>query len=54
MAVRACTYQGRKRQYVLDLDGVDRPQNTEERRRALEEFLRSQLPVAMAAEGCRP
>ncbi|WP_405413293.1 hypothetical protein [Streptomyces rubiginosohelvolus] len=54
MAVRACTHQGEKRQYVLDLDGVDRPQDTAERRRALEEFLRSQLPVAMEAEGCRP
>ncbi|MFI5477602.1 hypothetical protein ACIBAB_00615 [Streptomyces rubiginosohelvolus] len=54
MAVRACTHQGEKRQYVLDLDGVDRPQDTAERRQALEEFLRSQLPVAMEAEGCRP
>ncbi len=54
MAVRACTHQGEKRQYVLDIDAVDHPQDTPERRRALERFVRAQLPVAMEAEGCRP
>ncbi|WP_275428457.1 hypothetical protein [Streptomyces sp. CS090A] len=41
-------------QYVLSIDGVEDPKDTAERRRLLEEFLRSQLPVAMEAEGCRP
>ncbi|MFI1225593.1 MULTISPECIES: hypothetical protein [unclassified Streptomyces] len=54
MAVQACTYQGEKSQYVLDIDGVEHPADTAKRRRVLEEFLRSQLPVAMEAEGCRP
>ncbi|MFI1932419.1 hypothetical protein [Streptomyces sp. NPDC020330] len=54
MAVQACTYKGEKSQYVLVIDGVEDPEDTAERRRILEEFLRSQLPVAMEAEGCRP
>ncbi|MFG3407824.1 hypothetical protein [Streptomyces sp. NPDC048142] len=54
MAVQACTYKGEKSQYVLVIDGVENPKDTAERRRVLEEFLRSQLPVAMEAEGCRP
>ncbi|MEU5283909.1 hypothetical protein AB0G97_07800 [Streptomyces sp. NPDC020755] len=54
MALRACTYQGEKMQFVLAIDGVENPEETTERRRLLEEFLRSQLPVAMEAEGCRP
>lgn len=54
MAVQACTYKGEKMQYVLAMDGVEDPEDTAERRRLLEEFLRSQLPVAMEAEGCRP
>ncbi|EHM23949.1 hypothetical protein SPW_7699 [Streptomyces sp. W007] len=54
MAVQACTYKGEKSQYVLVIDGVENPEDTAERRRVLEEFLRSQLPVAMEAEGCRP
>ncbi len=54
MAVQVCTYKGEKRQYVLALDGVEDPNDTAERRRVLEKFLRSQLPVAMEAEGCRP
>ncbi|PCG84110.1 hypothetical protein CIB93_21305 [Streptomyces sp. WZ.A104] len=54
MAVQACTYKGEKSQYVLVIDGVENPKDTAERRRILEEFLRSQLPVAMQAEGCRP
>lgn len=54
MAVQACTYKGEKSQYVLVIDGVEDPEDTAERRRLLEAFLRSQLPVAMDAEGCRP
>jgi len=54
MAVQACTYKGEKSQYVLVIDGVEDPEDTAERRRLLEKFLRSQLPVAMEAEGCRP
>ncbi|MYW31828.1 hypothetical protein GT040_21730 [Streptomyces sp. SID2119] len=54
MALQACTYEGEKMQYVLSIDGVEDPKDTAERRRLLEEFLRSQLPVAMEAEGCRP
>ncbi|MFJ9108757.1 hypothetical protein [Streptomyces sp. NPDC102283] len=54
MALRACTYQGEKMQFVLAIDGVENPEKTTERRRLLEEFLRSQLPIAMEAEGCRP
>lgn len=54
MAVQACTYKGEKMQYVLAMDGVEDPENTAERRRLLEKFLRSQLPVAMEAEGCPP
>ncbi|MEV6782395.1 hypothetical protein [Streptomyces sp. NPDC051098] len=54
MAVQACTYNGEKMQYVLSIDGVEDPKDTAERRRVLEKFLRSQLPVAMEAEGCRP
>ncbi|WP_373561377.1 hypothetical protein [Streptomyces sp. rh34] len=54
MALRACTYQGEKMQFVLAIDGVEDPEDTAERRRLLEAFLRSQLPVAMEAEGCRP
>lgn len=54
MAVQACTYKGEKMQYVLAMDGVEDPEDTAERRRLLEKFLRSQLPVAMEAEGCRP
>ncbi|MFH9266161.1 hypothetical protein ACH4KN_18160 [Streptomyces sp. NPDC017546] len=54
MAVQACTYKGEKSQYVLVIDGVEDPEDTAERRRILEQFLRSQLPVAMEAEGCRP
>ncbi|MEV8445160.1 hypothetical protein [Streptomyces parvus] len=54
MALRSCTYQGEKMQFVLAIDGVEDPQDTAERRRILEEFLRSQLPVAMKAEGCHP
>ncbi|MGC5535640.1 hypothetical protein [Streptomyces sp. SR-10] len=54
MAVQACTYRGEKSQYVLVIDGVKDPEDTAERRRLLEEFLRSQLSVAMEAEGCRP
>lgn len=54
MAVQVCTYKGEKRQYVLDIDGVEDPKDTAERRRALERFTRSYLPVAMEAEGCRP
>lgn len=54
MAVQACTYKGEKSQYVLSIDGVEDPKDIEKRRRILEEFLRSQLPVAMKAEGCHP
>ncbi|WP_274030729.1 hypothetical protein [Streptomyces sp. MMBL 11-1] len=54
MALRACTYQGERMQFVLAIDGVEDPEDTAERRRVLEQFLRSQLPVAMEAEGCRP
>ncbi|WP_435856521.1 hypothetical protein [Streptomyces parvus] len=54
MAVQACTYKGERSQYVLSIDGVEDPKDIEKRRRILEEFLRSQLPVAMEAEGCRP
>ncbi|MEU4919963.1 hypothetical protein AB0G29_11450 [Streptomyces parvus] len=54
MALKACTYNGEKMQYVLSIDGVQDPKGIEERRRILEDFLRSQLPVAMKAEGCRP
>ncbi|MGC5535639.1 hypothetical protein [Streptomyces sp. SR-10] len=54
MAVRACTYKGEKSQYILDIDGVDRPKDTAERRGALEKLLRAHLPVLMEAEGCRP
>lgn len=54
MAVQACTHKGEKRQYVLAVDGVDNPKDTVERRRVLERFTRSYLPVAMEAEGCRP
>ncbi|MEV5578614.1 hypothetical protein AB0L39_08650 [Streptomyces parvus] len=54
MALKACTYNGEKMQYVLSIDGVQDPKGIEERRRTLEDFLRSQLPVAMKAEGCRP
>ncbi|MFH8691470.1 hypothetical protein ACH4EC_31950 [Streptomyces anulatus] len=54
MALKACTYNGEKMQYVLSIDSVEDPEDTTERRRVLEEFLRSQLPVAMEAEGCRP
>lgn len=54
MALKACTYNGEKMQYVLSIDSVEDPEDTAERRRILEEFLRSQLPVTMEAEGCRP
>ncbi|MEU8564354.1 hypothetical protein AB0C45_23105 [Streptomyces cyaneofuscatus] len=54
MAVQACTYKGEKSQYILDIDGVDLPKDTAERRGALEKLLRAHLPVIMAAEGCRP
>ncbi|MFE3721218.1 hypothetical protein [Streptomyces cyaneofuscatus] len=54
MALQACTYKGEKMQYVLSIDGVEDPKDTAERRRLLEEFLRSQLPVTMEAEGCLP
>ncbi|MGW1296606.1 hypothetical protein [Streptomyces sp. NPDC002533] len=54
MAVQACTYRGEKRQYILEIDGVDHPANTAERRKALEKLLRAHLPVAMEAEGCPP
>ncbi|MFH9396006.1 hypothetical protein [Streptomyces sp. NPDC017556] len=54
MALKACTYNGEKMQYVLSIDSVEDPEDTAERRRLLEAFLRSQLPVAMEAEGCRP
>ncbi|MFI1225591.1 MULTISPECIES: hypothetical protein [unclassified Streptomyces] len=54
MALKACTYNGEKMQFVLAIDGVEDPKDTAERRRILEKFLRSQLPVAMEAEGCRP
>ncbi|MFI1225594.1 MULTISPECIES: hypothetical protein [unclassified Streptomyces] len=54
MAVQACTYKGEKSQYILDIDGVDNPKNTAERRAALEKLLRAHLPVIMEAEGCRP
>ncbi|MFD5346319.1 hypothetical protein ACFWJY_21740 [Streptomyces anulatus] len=54
MALKACTYNGEKMQYVLSIDSVEDPKDTAERRRVLEEFLRSQLPVAMEAGGCRP
>ncbi|MFF7015920.1 MULTISPECIES: hypothetical protein [Streptomyces] len=53
MALQACTYKGEKMQYVLSIDGVEDPKDTAERRRLLEGFLRSQLPIAMEAEGCR-
>ncbi|MFI1225592.1 MULTISPECIES: hypothetical protein [unclassified Streptomyces] len=54
MAVQACTYKGRKSQYILEIDWVDNPKNTAERRAALEKLLRAHLPVIMEAEGCRP
>ncbi|WP_257138306.1 hypothetical protein [Streptomyces sp. rh34] len=54
MAVQACTYKGEKSQYILDIDGVDTPKDTAERRGALEKLLRAHLPVIMEAEGCRP
>ncbi|MFE6913289.1 hypothetical protein [Streptomyces rubiginosohelvolus] len=54
MAVQACTYKGEKSQYILEIDWVDTPKNTAERREALEKLLRAHLPVIMEAEGCRP
>ncbi|MFD0036131.1 hypothetical protein ACFVIZ_00605 [Streptomyces anulatus] len=54
MAVQACTYKGKKSQYILEIDGVDNPKDTAERRGALEKLLRAHLPVIMEAEGCRP
>ncbi|MGQ4728887.1 hypothetical protein ACUN3E_14635 [Streptomyces sp. Ju416(a)] len=54
MAVQACTYKGEKRQYILEIDRVDHPANTVERREALQKLLRAHLPVIMKAEGCRP
>ncbi|MFZ4274139.1 hypothetical protein ACOZFM_15645 [Streptomyces arboris] len=54
MAVQACTHKGVKSQYVLDIDGVENPKGTAERRKALEKLLRAYLPVAMKAEDCRP
>ncbi|WP_032766781.1 hypothetical protein [Streptomyces sp. CNS654] len=54
MAVQACTYKGEESQYILEIDWVDTPKNTAERREALEELLRAHLPVIMEAEGCRP
>ncbi|MFQ6850297.1 hypothetical protein AAIB46_05240 [Streptomyces sp. 35M1] len=54
MAVQACTYKGEESQYILEIDWVDTPKNTAERREALEKLLRAHLPVIMEAEGCRP
>ncbi|WP_432022815.1 hypothetical protein [Streptomyces parvus] len=54
MAVQACTYKGEERQYILEIDSVDHPANTVERREALQKLLRAHLPVIMKAEGCRP
>ncbi|MEU0101551.1 hypothetical protein [Streptomyces sp. NPDC006267] len=54
MALKACTYKGEGMQYVLAIDGVEDPKDITERRHLLEKFLRSQLPVAMEEEGCRP
>ncbi|WDT92046.1 hypothetical protein H0E86_14775 [Streptomyces sp. SCSIO-PteL053] len=54
MAVQACTYKGEESQYILEIDWVDTPKNTAERREALERLLRAHLPVVMEAEGCRP
>ncbi|XCM31610.1 hypothetical protein ABXI76_21610 [Streptomyces parvus] len=54
MAVQACTYKGEESQYILEIDWVDTPKNTAERREALEKLLRAHLPVVMEAEGCRP
>ncbi|MFJ7329345.1 hypothetical protein ACIQVN_24285 [Streptomyces cyaneofuscatus] len=54
MAVQACTYKGKKSQYILEIDGVDNPKDIAERREALVKLLRAHLPVIMAAEGCHP
>lgn len=53
-AVRACTYKGERRQFVMAFDGVDTPKDTAERRKAIEAFARSQLPNALKAHGCEP
>ncbi|MEU5283910.1 hypothetical protein AB0G97_07805 [Streptomyces sp. NPDC020755] len=54
MAVQMCTYNGERSQYILEIDGVDHPKDTAERRKALERLLQAHLPVIMEAEGCRP
>ncbi|MFI0878188.1 hypothetical protein ACWDBC_04565 [Streptomyces parvus] len=54
MAVQACTYKREERQYIREIDRVDHPANTVERREALQKLLRAHLPVIMKAEGCRP
>ncbi|MCF6526396.1 hypothetical protein HOY81_25460 [Streptomyces sp. JJ36] len=51
--VRACTYEGERRQYVLSFDGVDHPEDTGDRRKAIERFARSYLPSALKAHDCR-
>ncbi|MFI2432037.1 hypothetical protein [Streptomyces sp. NPDC018693] len=53
-AVAACTYEGQQRKFVSLIQlQEDLPDGTSERRNALQSFLRSYFPEAMAQQGCK-
>ncbi|MEU9014137.1 hypothetical protein AB0D12_31090 [Streptomyces sp. NPDC048479] len=53
MSVGACTYKGVRRKLAVEVElKGEVPDDTQERRRMLSDFLKSYLPEALQAQGC--